>query len=143
MLELLEVKPGMRVLEIGSGSGYVLGLLSCLTREKNTVYGIERITALTQKSRLALEKTHLDDVAIQVGNGRDGRKEKAPFDRIIISAASEKVPHALVEQLAENGKLVAPLGETQMRERVVFTKKNGALVPAEKKGTYSFVPLQA
>ncbi len=142
MLELLDVKPTQTVLEVGSGSGYVLALLSCLTQQKNTVYGIELMPALSARARIALDRQQLSDVQIKTGNGIFGWPEVAPFDRILISAASDTVPPQLIKQLKEGGKLVAPLGKTTLRELVAFQKKNGKLEQTEKHGTYLFVPLQ-
>ena len=105
MLELLEVKPDDKILEIGSGCGYVLALLSHLT--KNKIYGIEIIKSLAEKSKKIL--SFQKNIHVSTKNGFSGLPEKAPFDRILISASSEKLPVHLYSQLKPNGIIVTPV----------------------------------
>ena len=105
MLELLNLKKNQKVLEVGSGSGYVLALISQITKSK--VYGIERIKELAEKSKHSL-KEYLN-IEVYTKNGAEGLKEYAPYNRILISAACKQVPKSLLSQLKNNGILVAPV----------------------------------
>ncbi|MBU2052649.1 MAG: protein-L-isoaspartate O-methyltransferase [Nanoarchaeota archaeon] len=107
MLELLGLKKGQRVLEIGSGCGYVLALLSEIVGKKGEVFGIEIVKELAEKSRDNLRDYN---VKIYNRNGADGLEEESPLDRILISAGCEKVPDKVLSQLKEDGILVAPVG---------------------------------
>jgi len=106
MLYLLEIKQGQKVLEVGSGCGYVLALINTITKSK--VYGIEIIKALAEKSKQNLKD--YPNIKVYNKNGNKGLKEHSPFERILISAACEKIPETLLNQLADNGILVAPVG---------------------------------
>lgn len=109
MLDLLKLQKDQNVLEIGSGSGYVLALISSIIGNKGRVYGIELINELSGFSK---ENTRdYKNVKIYNRNGRVGLPKEAPYDRIIISAAIEQVPEKILEQLKPNGILVAPVGE--------------------------------
>jgi len=136
MLSLLKLKPGQKVLEIGSGSGYVLALISEITH--NRVFGIERIKELATKSRKNLKD--YPNIKVYCKDGSKGLEEKAPFDRILISAACEKLPKLLVSQLQNNGRIVAPLGTRQGQSLIAFKKvKNKLKIKKEIPG-FVFVP---
>jgi protein-L-isoaspartate(D-aspartate) O-methyltransferase len=107
MLEAASLHPGDRVLEVGSGSGYVAALMGELARE---VHGVERIPPLASAARLRLERLGLRNVTIHIGDGLAGWSDAAPFDAIIVSACATRVPEALLRQLAPGGRLVMPLG---------------------------------
>jgi len=107
MSEVLEVGPEMRVLEIGTGSGYQAAVLSHLCRR---VYTVERHRPLLDAARARFEKLKLHNIASRHGDGFQGWPEQAPFDRILLTAAAATVPHALLEQLKPGGILVAPVG---------------------------------
>jgi protein-L-isoaspartate(D-aspartate) O-methyltransferase len=106
MLSLMELKKGQKILEIGSGSGYVLALLSEIT--KGEIYGMEIIKNLVEKSKETLKK--YKNVKIISRDGSRGLETEAPFDRILISADTKRVPEHLYSQLKEKGILVAPVG---------------------------------
>lgn len=145
MLELLEVKKGMRVLEIGSGCGYVLALLSELVGEKGKVYGVELLGELAGRSLKNLNKAGIENVQVKQGDGTRGWKKHSPFDRILVSAASVKVPNELIEQLSPNGRLVMPVGPRHT-QRMKVVSKNGNGKANEHfpgKGYFVFVPLRA
>jgi protein-L-isoaspartate(D-aspartate) O-methyltransferase len=126
MTEQLEVGPEHRVLEVGTGSGYQAAVLSRIVRE---VVSIERYRTLTDSARLRLKTLGYDNVTILAGDGFLGVPERAPFDRIIVTAAAEEVPKALVEQLADGGNLVLPLGPRDGAQHIVkLTKAAGELV---------------
>jgi protein-L-isoaspartate(D-aspartate) O-methyltransferase len=107
MTEALDLRGDERVLEIGTGSGYQAAVLSRLC---GRVYSIERIAALANEARRRLLMLGYDNVEVRVGDGYEGWPEEAPFDRVVVTAAPPAIPLALVEQLAEGGILVAPVG---------------------------------
>ena len=138
MTEQLAVRPEHRVLEIGTGSGYQTAILSRIARE---VISIERYRTLADVARARLSMLGYQNVDVRLGDGLAGAPDKAPFDRIVVTAAAEAVPDALVEQLAENGVLLLPLGPHAGVQRLVkFTKTGGELKREELLGV-RFVPL--
>ena len=136
MLSLLKLKTGQKVLEIGSGSGYALALISEITKSK--VFGIERIKELATKSRKNLKD--YPNIKVYCRDGSKGLPEEAPFDRILISAAGEKLPKALVFQLKNNGRIVAPLGTKQGQSLIAFTKAKNKLKIKKEIPGFAFVP---
>jgi protein-L-isoaspartate(D-aspartate) O-methyltransferase len=138
MTEQLEVAPQHRVLEVGTGSGYQAAILSRLARE---VVSVERYRTLAEAARIRLQTLGYSNVTIIVGDGLDGAPDHAPFDRIMVTAAAERVPEALVGQLRENGKMVLPLGSHAGSQRIVkLTKTDNGLV-RENLIAVKFVPL--
>ena len=107
MTALLRLKCDEKVLEIGTGSGYQAAVLAHLAREVHTV---ERIPALAEQARQRLEALGLDNVTVHLGDGTLGLPELAPFDAILVTAAAPKVPQSLLDQLADGGRLVIPVG---------------------------------
>ncbi len=139
ILSLLNLKKAQKVLEIGSGCGYVLALISeIIGSNKGKVYGIEIIKSLADKSKINL--ADYNNIEIYNKNGDDGLKEKAPFDRIIISAALEEIPEKLIEQLREEEFLVAPIGSQYEQTLTSFQKINGKLEIREEIPGFVFVP---
>jgi protein-L-isoaspartate(D-aspartate) O-methyltransferase len=122
MVEALALTGDERVLEIGTGHGWQTALLARLARE---VYGVERFTDLAETARAALAGT--DNVSIVVGDGSEGLAEHAPFDAILVTAAYPLVPPPLAEQLAEDGRLVQPIGGGGDEDVVLFEKRRGDL----------------
>ncbi|MGD0277305.1 MAG: protein-L-isoaspartate(D-aspartate) O-methyltransferase, partial [Syntrophales bacterium] len=108
MTELLELRGTERVLEIGTGSGYQAAILAELSKE---VYTIEIVEPLARKSEGLLKELGYKNIKVKVGNGFLGWQEFAPFDGIIVTCAPEKIPLPLLEQLAESGRLVIPVGK--------------------------------
>ncbi|MCC6890724.1 MAG: protein-L-isoaspartate(D-aspartate) O-methyltransferase [Hyphomicrobiales bacterium] len=138
MTEQLEVRPEHRVLEIGTGSGYQAAILSRLAKE---VVSIERYRTLADTARERLTTLGYQNVEVRTGDGLAGAPDRAPFDRIMVTAATEAIPPALVEQLAEGGILVLPLGPRDGPQRIVkVSKSDGALRQEELIGV-RFVPL--
>lgn len=137
MLELLGVLPQHRVLEVGVGSGYQAAVLSLLAEE---IYGLELVPELACRAAETLSRLGYDRVQVRTGDGTLGWPEKAPFDRIIIAAAAPEVPAPLVEQLAEGGRIVAPVGSRLAQTCRVGTKRQGRLQLHEGIGCV-FVPL--
>ena len=107
MSELAELKPGEKVLEVGTGSGYQAALLAALGGE---VYSIEIVKPLAEQARATLERLGFENVQVRHGDGYRGWPEHAPFDAIVVTAAPAHVPEPLVEQLAVGGRLVIPVG---------------------------------
>ncbi len=142
MLEMLAVQRGMKVLEVGAGSGYVVALLCELVGEKGKVFGMELNERLKEMATENLATAGEKNFEIAFGDGTMGWEENAPFDRIIISAACYKIPKPLVEQLAEGGRLVAPVGSSLSQKLVLFQKENGEIIKTRHAGLFAFVPLK-
>lgn len=118
-LELLDLTGRERVLEVGAGSGYQTALLAQLASQ---VFAVERKPALAYAAREALNRAGVANVTVLVGDGTLGWRSLAPFDAIVVAAASPVVPPPLIEQLAPGGRLVIPLGEGEVQELTVFEK---------------------
>ncbi len=142
MLEMLDAREEMKILEIGSGTGYVIALLSRIAGEKGKVFGIDLVEELIEQSKKTLLEQKTKNIEIAKGNGRNGWKENVFFDRILVSAACSRVPEKLFEQLKESGKLVAPIGDTEFQELIMFEKKEGKIFERERHGYFVFVPLK-
>jgi protein-L-isoaspartate(D-aspartate) O-methyltransferase len=121
MTESVDPKPTDRVLEIGTGSGYQAAVLSLLVKE---VYSIEIVDALGRAAEQRLKDLGYANVHVLIGDGYQGWPEHAPFDAIVVTAAPPEVPAALVDQLAEGGRMVVPVG-TSYQELLLIEKKNG------------------
>lgn len=137
MLEQLKLKPWHRVLEIGSGSGYVLALLSLLT---DWVTGVELEKGLVAQSISTLVELQLKNVSVFNTDGYKGWPKRAPFDRILLSAAPKEFPENLFKQLKPDGRLVAPVGD-MVQQLVVYEKKDGQW-RSEIVTEVQFVPLR-
>jgi protein-L-isoaspartate(D-aspartate) O-methyltransferase len=139
MTEQLMVRPHHRVLEVGTGSGYQAAVLSRLARE---VVSIERYRTLADVARRRLAALGYDNVEVVVGDGLAGVPSRAPFDRIIVTAAAEDVPQALVGQLGEGGVLVLPVGPQDGAQQIVrLTKTQTGAIEREDLIHVRFVPL--
>ncbi len=137
MLNLLHLKKDQKVLEVGCGSGYVLALMSEIVGENGKVYGLDIIRDLVERSRKPLYK--YKNTQAFYGDGRFGMYEKAPFDRILISAAITSIPDALVGQLKDEGIIVAPIGSDNMQNLVSFKKSKEGLTIIEQVPGFVFV----
>jgi protein-L-isoaspartate(D-aspartate) O-methyltransferase len=138
MSEQLGVRPHHRVLEIGTGSGYQAAVLSRLAREVVTV---ERYRTLAEQARGRLQALGYDNVEVVVGDGFGGAPGRAPFDRVLITAAAESVPQALVDQLADGGIMVLPLGSHGGAQNIVKLTKSQTGMTRENLIAVRFVPL--
>ena len=136
-LELIQLKGTERVLEIGTGSGYQTVLLAHLVEQ---VFSIERIAPLLDQARANIQRAGVTNVSLLLGDGTVGWRAHAPYDAILVSAASPKVPQPLVEQLADGGKLVIPIGGLDEQELIMFTRRGAELV-RENILPVRFVPL--
>ena len=126
-----------RVLELGTGCGYQTTILAQLVKR---VYSIERISALLQKTKERLSQLGINNIQLKCADGRYGWPQHAPFDAIITTAAAPTIPKALIEQLAEGGVIVIPVGDSQRQELQVCRKLNGK-VEIESIEPVVFVPL--
>jgi protein-L-isoaspartate(D-aspartate) O-methyltransferase len=136
MTEILELEQGDRVLEIGTGSGYQAAVLCELVDE---VYSIEIVEGLGKAAAKRLKSLGYDNVEVRIGDGYLGWPDKAPFDAVIVTAAPEEIPRALIEQLAEGGRMVLPVG-VGIQELVLLEKKNGK-VEQRHVTSVRFVPM--
>jgi len=124
MTDALQLEPAHTVLEIGTGSGYQAAILAAIVKQ---VYSVEIVPDLAETARRALAAAGYTNVEVRSGNGYLGWRDHAPFDRIIVTAAPPEIPESLVEQLAEGGVMVVPVG-TANQEIVVVTKTPGGIV---------------
>lgn len=120
MTEMLQVQPTHRVLEIGTGSGYQTAILAKLAAE---VITIERYEQLTKEAAQRLKDLGITNVQVVVGDGTLGFSSRAPYDRILVTAGAPKIPPALADQLAINGRLVAPIGRADIQFLVAITRR--------------------
>jgi protein-L-isoaspartate(D-aspartate) O-methyltransferase len=126
-----------KVLEIGTGSGYQTALLSMVAE---AVFSVERIAGLAQKARAALDQAGVRNVSVMVGDGTHGWRPYAPYDAILVSAASPDIPRPLVEQLTPSGRLVIPLGELES-QTLTLVQREGDGIRTSTIGDVRFVPL--
>ncbi|MDP2207450.1 MAG: protein-L-isoaspartate(D-aspartate) O-methyltransferase [Bacteroidota bacterium] len=125
MTELADIKPGMKALEIGTGSGYQAAVLAEII---DSVYTIEIIKELGTSAADKLKKLGYKKVQVKIADGYYGWKESAPFDAIIVTAAAEHIPPPLIEQLKEGGKMIIPVGHPfQVQNLMLVEKKEGKI----------------
>ncbi len=136
MTEAARIGPEEKVLEIGTGSGYQAAILAEIARE---VFSIEIIPELASRARILLGELGYKNVHVRTGDGYAGWKEEAPFDAIIVTAAPDHVPQALVDQLAVNGRMIIPVGRGDQEMRVITRTPAG--VTQESTLPVRFVPL--
>jgi protein-L-isoaspartate(D-aspartate) O-methyltransferase len=138
MTELLEVEPGEKVLEIGTGSGYQAAVLAELT---DRVYTVEIIPELARAAAHRLDRLGYEDVTVRTGDGYLGWSENAPFDAIIVTAAPDHVPPPLLQQLADGGRLVIPVGPPGGYQTLWRITERGGQTFSENVTGVTFVPL--
>lgn len=142
MLEVLDVKKGQKVLEIGTGSGYNAALLAEIVGENGEIHTIERLKTVGEVGRKNLEETGYDNVKVIIGDGTRGYKEKAPWNRILVTACAPDVPEPLIKQLEIGGKIAAPVGSHYMYQTLLVVEKiHEDETKTEKHGSCAFVPL--
>ena len=135
MTDLLLVEPEHKVLEIGTGSGYQAAVLAEVAGE---VFTIEIVEALGKQSRKRLSDLGYENVQVRVGNGYLGWPEEAPFDRIIVTAAPEEIPRALIDQLKAGGRLLAPVGPVYGAQEIILLTKD----PSGKTSRRALLPVR-
>ncbi|RKY73883.1 MAG: protein-L-isoaspartate O-methyltransferase [Candidatus Latescibacterota bacterium] len=138
MTEALELNPGDRVLEVGTGSGYHAAVLSEIAKE---VYTIEIIESLGRTAEERLKRLGYKNVKVRIGDGYLGWQEYAPFDAIIVTCAPEHIPQPLVEQLAEGGRMVIPVGEEDRIQTLFLLKKEEGEIRQKALIPVRFVPM--
>ena len=138
MTDLLGLKPGDRVLEIGTGSGYQAAVLAELVQE---VYSIEIIGDLARRAREVLDRLGYKQVKTRVGDGYYGWEEQAPFDAIVVTAAADHVPPPLIQQLKTGGHMIIPVGSRFMTQQLILVKKSDDGITTRLLLPVRFVPL--
>ena len=138
MTDLLDLQPGHRVLEVGTGCGYQAAVLAELAAAVET---IEVVPELARRARAMLEELGYPNIVVHEGDGHAGLPDRAPFDRIIVTAAPAEVPPALLEQLAANGRLVIPVGERFGQELIIIDKDEAGGLHQRRTIGVAFVPL--
>lgn len=139
MLEALELKKGDKVLEIGTGSAYNAALIQYITKSK--VYTIEILPKLIKFAKNNLKKAKIKSIQIIKKDGSTGYKLQAPYDKIILAAAAPKIPKPLINQLKENGIIVAPIGY-RLSQTMLKIKKSNNKLKIKQLGSFLFVPLK-
>ena len=138
MSELLEARPEMRALEIGTGSGYQAAVLAAMGL---TVFSVERIRELFFATRELLQRLSIRNVHMKLDDGTLGIPEAAPFERIIVTAGGPSVPQPLLDQLDDPGILVIPVGERRRTQRLVRVRKDKGKIYTENREAVRFVDL--
>lgn len=142
MLESLDLKAGLKVLEVGTGSGYNAALIAEVVGKKGGVFSIERIDELAEFGRANLKQTGYSWVQVVVGDGTCGYEKGAPWDRILVTACAPELPKPLVKQMKIGGKLGAPVGQHYMFQTwMVAEKLEKGELKIDERGGCSFVPL--
>ncbi len=136
MTELLDIKEGEKVLEIGTGSGYQAAILAEMGAQ---VYTIEILPKLAENAKKTLQDLGYKNVNVLIGDGFKGYLPEAPYDKIIVTAAPEKIPQPLIDQLKVGGKLVIPVGKYNQELKLVIKKEEGITV--ENVLPVRFVPM--
>jgi len=138
MTEQLKMESRHRVLEVGTGSGYQAAVLSHLARE---VVSVERYRTLAEEARERLKALGYENVDIVVGDGFAGEPDRAPYDRIIVTAAAETIPEALLDQLADGGIMILPLGSHDGSQHIIKLTKSVTGIRRENLIPVRFVPM--
>jgi len=139
MLELLSVEKGNRILDVGAGSCWTTALLAALTGDTGQVIGLERVETLADFGKSNLDKVKVPNARVHHANGFYGWEDQAPYDRILVSAAADQVPEALINQLQKGGKLVIPLRDFWGNMLLITKDEQGNLHRKTHAG-FAFVP---
>jgi len=138
MTESLNPKPGMKILEIGTGSGYQAAVLAYLGCD---VYTIELLPELAESAEKILSELKFENVKVRCGNGYEGWDEEAPFDAIIVTAAPDRIPQKLIDQLKDGGKMIIPVGPVLLPQWLKLITKRGRRIIEEDLLPVRFVPM--
>jgi protein-L-isoaspartate(D-aspartate) O-methyltransferase len=136
-MQILGIRRTDRVLEVGTGSGFQTAVLAQLA---DRVHSIERIRELATRAREALDSLRISNVAILVGDGTIGWSRYAPYDAILVAAGSPEIPQPLMDQLADGGRMLVPVG-TREAQRLVLVRRHGGALEEEEVLDCTFVPL--
>lgn len=137
-LDLLQPQPHEKVLEIGTGSGYLTALLA---RMADRVYSVERIRELSTRARRVLDSLGVLNVALLVGDGTIGWRKYAPYDVVVVSAAAPSVPQAYLDQMADPGRMLIPVGTREAQDLMLVRKEGGEITREAAQAGCTFVPL--
>ncbi|WP_113924347.1 protein-L-isoaspartate(D-aspartate) O-methyltransferase [Cognataquiflexum aquatile] len=137
MTDLIDPKKYMKILEIGTGSGYQAAVLAEMVEE---VYTIEIVENLEKRAKKDLDNLGYTNINFRIGDGYQGWKEQSPFDAIIVTAAAEKVPQPLIDQLKEGGKMVIPVGPEGKVQDLILLEKSKGQIKTTNLGPVRFVP---
>lgn len=140
MTEALEVKEGHKILEIGTGSGYQAAILSYLVGKKGIVYTTEIIEELARFAESNIKKLNIRNVKVIYSDGSLGYKKAAPYDRIIVTAGSPRIPEELLKQLKPSGIMIVPVGDLLSQKMLKIIKKKKLEI--KDLGNFTFVPLK-
>ncbi|MEK6901656.1 MAG: protein-L-isoaspartate(D-aspartate) O-methyltransferase [Nanoarchaeota archaeon] len=141
MLQTIDLQPGEKVLEVGAGAGYQASIISKLIGPQGILITLEVIPELVQIAKHNLQTLQLTNVNVYEADGSEGFPTEAPFDKIIITAACPTIPQPIIDQLNENGIVIAPVGDLRSQTMVKGTKVNGHL-ELEFLGPFVFVPMK-
>ena len=139
MCEALDIQKGQKILEIGTGSGYHAVIVSKMVGEKGHVYTVERFENLAQRARETLKRINITNVTVVVTDGSLGLEDYQPYDRIYVTCASPGIPHPFIDQLADGGKLLIPVGSMFCELKLI--EKTGEKLITRDLGGCVFVPL--
>lgn len=139
MTQLVQPGASDRALEIGTGSGYQAAVLAEIV---DTVYTIEIVPELAETATQRLERLGYDNVRVRAGDGYQGWPERAPFDLIVVTAAPEEIPEPLVDQLADGGRMVIPVGPEGATQQLMLLTKEDGTISRERITPVRFVPFQ-
>lgn len=136
-MQILQIQPRDKVLEIGTGCGFQTAILAHLA---DRVYSVERIRELGTRARDALDRARISNVAILIGDGTVGWSRYAPYDAILVAAAAPEIPAPLMEQMADGGRMLVPVGTREV-QRLVLVRRRGDIFDHEEVLDCTFVPL--
>ena len=139
MAEKLDLKIGLKILEIGAGSGYHAAIVATIIGEKSTVYSIERFSDLAENAKNNLKNANIKNVKVIVGDGSIGYSQKTPYDRIYLTCAAPDIPNPLIKQLNDPGKIMVPVGRLFCSLKLL--EKNKGKIIEKDLGGCAFVPL--
>ena len=139
MCEELDLKKGQKILEIGTGSGYHAAIIAKIIEPKGKIYTIERHKELAENAKQNLKNINIKNVIVEIGDGSEGLKKNAPYDRIYVTCSAPNIPQPLIEQLKDPGKMLIPVGGTFCT--LYFLEKINGKIKKENRGGCAFVPL--
>jgi len=137
MTEMIKVNPEMKVLEIGTGSGYQAAVLAEIVKE---VFTIEIFEGLGKRASRDLQNLGYENIQVRIGDGYKGWPEEAPFDAIIVTAAPEEIPQPLIDQLKEGGRMVIPVGQVGRIQQLILGEKKNGKFRTRNVSSVQFVP---
>ena len=141
MTKMLDVQPGMKILEIGAGCGYQSSILAELVGPKGVVYSVERVPEMVELARMNIAKLEYNNITVIYGDGTLGYPDAAPYDRIIVTCGAPQVPQPLIDQLKEGGKMLIPVGQMFWQDLIRVERGKGKEIKQNSILPVTFVPL--